>query len=117
MKEKEEDKFKDLQLELHAYKKALARASEIIIEKDVSKYPIFVFHQMDIEVGIPIIEKEKTNGNWNVNASSLEEFSSKSLINEDKVEEFMSVYKDPTTHFCLFVLSDLGAQFIFLEIE
>ena len=112
---KEEEKFVDLQKELKAYKKALSKASEIILEKEVSKYPIFVFHQFEMEVGIPIIEKEKTNGNWNVNASSLEEFTSKSLINEDKVEDFIKVYKDPTTHFCLFILSDLGAQFIFLE--
>ncbi len=113
----EEKKFEMLQKELEPYKKVLGQASDIIQEKEVSKYPIFVFHQHDVEVGIPIVEKEKAQGNWNINASSMEEFSSKSLLQEEKVEEFISVFKDPSTHLCLFVISELGAQFIFLDRE
>lgn len=112
----EEKKFEDLHKELAPYKSVLEKASNIILEKEVSKYPIFVFHQHDIEVGIPIIEKEKAKGNWNVHASSLEEFSSKSLIQKEKVEEFISVYKEKDKHLCLFVISELGAKFIFLDL-
>lgn len=111
----EENKFEELQKELQPYKKLLSQASEIILTKEVSKYPIFVFHQHTIEVGIPIVDKAKAKGNWNVNASSMEEFSSKSLLQEEKIEDFIKVYKDPETHYCLFVISELGAQFIFLE--
>lgn len=111
----EEKKFEVLEKELQPYKKVLAQASDIIREKEVSKYPIFVFHQHEIEVGIPIVERAKSGGAWNIHASSVEEFSSKSLIQEDKVEEFINVFKDPDTHYCLFVISELGAQFIFLD--
>lgn len=111
----EEKNLDALQNELAPYKKVLARASEIIREKEVSKYPIFVFHQHDIEVGIPIVEKEKTKGNWNVHASSIEEFSSKSLLMGEKVEDFINVYQGKEGHYCLFVISEFGAQFIFLE--
>jgi len=30
------------------------------------------------------------------------------------VQDFRQVYKDPEANLCLFVLSDLGAQFIFI---
>ena len=112
---KEEKKFEILQDELKVYKEVLQKASEIIIEKEVSNYPIFVFHQHEMELGIPIIEKEKTNGQWNINASSMEEFASKSVISEEKIADFQEVYKDPSSYYCLFVISELGAQFIFLE--
>ncbi len=110
-----EKKFESLQIELSPYKSVLGKASDIIMEKEVSNFPIFVFHQHDIEVGIPIVDKNTSKGNWNINASSLEEFSSKSLIQQEKVEEFIKVFKDPKENICLFVISELGAQFIFIN--
>ena len=59
-------------------------------------------------------EKEKTNGLWSVNASTLEEFTYKGIIQAEKVDDLKKVLKDPAEHFCLFVLSELGAQFVFL---
>lgn len=112
----EAEKLINLENELKKYRSVLVKAQEIILNKDVSKYPIFVFHQHDVEVGIPIVEKSKAKGNWNINASSLEEFNSKSLIPSENVEKFQEAYKDSDTHLCLFVISELGAQFIFLEI-
>ncbi|GLR18935.1 hypothetical protein [Portibacter lacus] len=111
----EATKLDQLESELKKYRDVLVKAQDIIMNKDVSKYPIFVFHQHDIEVGIPIVEKNKAKGNWNINASSLEEFNSKSLIPSENVEKFQKAYKDTDTHICLFVISELGAQFIFLE--
>ncbi len=111
----EEKKFETLQEELEPYKAMLSKAQEIIMEKEVSSYPIFVFHQHDMEIGIEIANKDKNKGNWNVHASSMEEFISKSIIQNEKIQEFKDVYKDTDTHLCLFVISELGAQFIFLE--
>lgn len=112
----EAEKLISLENELKKYKDVLVKAQEIIMTKDVSKYPIFVFHQHDMEVGITIVERSKAKGNWNINASSLEEFNSKSLIPSENIEKFQKAYKDTDTHLCLFVISELGAQFIFLEI-
>ena len=110
--EKELDQLKK---EIEPYKEILGKASDIILEKEVSNYPIFVFHQHEFEIGIPIVEHEKAKGNWSVHASSLEEFVSKSIIETERIENFKSVFKDPDTHYCLFVISELGAQFIFLD--
>jgi hypothetical protein len=32
----------------------------------------------------------------------------------ERIDHFRSIFKDPDAFFCLFTLSDLGAQFIFL---
>ena len=65
-------------------------------------------------MGIALIEANPPKMYWSVNASTLEEFVTKNLVFEEKVKDFMSTYKNPETHLCLFVLSELGAQFIFI---
>jgi len=80
----------------------------------VSQFPIFVVAKQPIALGINIIDREKANSNWSINVSSLEEFVSKQLVFENKMEEFKTTYKDPAEFLCLFVLSDLGAQYMFL---
>lgn len=109
------DQFFQLKNELAIYTTALGHAADIIIAEDVSNYPIFVAHQQEVEMGIPVIEKERNGGLWNINASTLEEFVSKNIIYDEKIEDFRLNYKDPGLHLCLFVLSELGANFVFLK--
>jgi putative methionine-R-sulfoxide reductase with GAF domain len=106
--------YLNLQAELAIYANAMAQAGDIIREQDVSKYPIMVIHQNEVEIGIPIIDKEKQGGNWNINASTLEEFVTKNIVFNEKVEEFIQNYKNPDIHICMFILSELGANFIYL---
>jgi hypothetical protein len=110
-----ENKFKLLEKELVGYLKMMGDAGDMIRVQDISDYPIFVIHQQHVEIGIPIAERGKVKGNWSVNASTLEEMVSKSVIEERKAEEFTKVFKNPEEHLCLFVLSELGAQFIFIK--
>jgi len=110
----ETEKYIQLQEELETYKSVFRKAADSILDKEVSSFPIFVIHQHIVELGIPIVEREKVKGNWSVNVSSLEEFVTKQIIQTENVEEFKRVYKDPEAYFCLFVLSELGAQFIFI---
>ena len=110
----DEQQFERIQEELTPYKKVLGEAADTIIDQHVSSYPIFVVHQLEIEIGIPLIDRKEFKGNWSVNASSLEEFVTKKLVEMDKVEEFKKVYKTPSDFLCLFLLSDFGATFVFL---
>ena len=111
---KETEKLFVIEQEMKKYVPVLAKASDTIRESDVTNYPIFVIHKQEINLGIPLIEREKMNTNWSINASSLEEFVTKQLVFENKLEEFKKTYKDPETHICIFVISDIGAQFIFI---
>lgn len=108
------EKIFDLQNQLKPYKRILSQAAEVIMDENVSKFPIFVVHQQELDMGIPLIEAGK-KFKWSVNASTLEEFVTKNIIYQEKATEFIQSYKDPETHLCLFVLSEMGAQFIFMD--
>ena len=110
--QKEQD-LKLLEDELKPYKKLLGSVADTIMEQDVSSYPIFVIYREGIEVGIPL-DTDNIEGLWAVNASSLEEFVAKQLVLSDKVDDFKSVYKDPTAFLCLFVVEKSGATFVFI---
>lgn len=106
-------KLTQLETEIAPYKSILSKASDTILDQEVSSYPIFVVHQQTIEIGISIVDGESKLGKWSVNASTLEEFVAKQLIQTEKVDEFKKIYKVPENNLCLFILSDLGATFVF----
>ena len=111
---KEAEKLLVIENEMKLYNKLLSTASDKIITSAASEYPIFVVSKQPISLGIQLIDREKVNSNWSINASSLEEFIGKQLVFEARAEEFKRTYKDPKMFICLFVLSDLGAQFMFV---
>ncbi|MBK9270929.1 MAG: hypothetical protein IPM48_04985 [Saprospiraceae bacterium] len=106
-------KYLALEEDLRRYRKAMNDAREIMLTQEVSIYPIFILHQQNLEMGIPLIEASENTGIWSVHASSLEEFVVKNIIHQNKIDEFKILYKKHDRHLCLFVLSELGAQFIF----
>lgn len=107
-----------LEHELDTYRKIMTQAAQVILDQDVSKYPILVAHQQELELGMPIFKKEDNKGSkWSIHASTLEEFVSKQIVYPDKVEEFKANYKTIDSSICVFVLSELGAEFIFLPVK
>ena len=92
VKEKEEitkaELYFILQEELKGYKKMMAKAQQSVLDQEITKYPIFIVHQQEVELGIALVQKEKVQGNWSMNLSTLEEFVSKSLIVEKKLKDF-----------------------------
>ncbi|MEP7196655.1 MAG: hypothetical protein ABI851_09050 [Saprospiraceae bacterium] len=111
------DKYLQLEQDLRRYRKALKQAYDVMMDQEITYFPIFVLHQEQLEMGVPLIEAGPTTGLWSIHASSLEEFVLKSLIHDDKVSEFRKVYQSHDHHFCIFVISELGAQFIFFPME
>lgn len=95
------------------YGAIMSEAREAILDQEVSRYPIFVAHQHELEIGVRLVKRNDVSP-WNINASTLEEFVTKQIIVEDKVDEFRKVYKEHPEDFCLFVISELGANFVFL---
>ncbi len=101
--------FIQLEKELAPYKSIIEQAVDSVVDQGVSEYPITVVHQQEVEIGLPLFEHK-----WAVHISSLEEFVSKQLIQPEKIDSFRTIYKNPRKFICLFVLSELGANFIFL---
>ena len=116
MKDEETSKLLYLQLkqELLPYINIMTKAAETIMVKDISKYPILVVHQQEVELGVPVLNKNEEKIKWSIHASTLEEFAMKQVIAADKIEDFQGVYKNPDQFLCLFVISELGVNFIFI---
>ena len=111
---KVEDKLEQLKTELRPYLPMLGKAADAILDQDISSYPIFIVHRQMVTIGIPVVDQEGGQHKWSINASTLEEFATRQLIRMDKVDNFRKVYKNPARFLCLFVLSDAGAQFVFI---
>lgn len=107
-------KYVQLESELETYLPLMAKASDAVIEQQISKYPILVVYQEPIAIGIKIVDNNEVQGQWSICLSTLEEFVSKKLIEKIKVDSFRTIYKDQKKYLCLFVLSELGAQFVFI---
>ncbi|MBX2875916.1 MAG: hypothetical protein KTR30_27595 [Saprospiraceae bacterium] len=110
----EENQYKAIEKALAPHQKLMEQAADTILDQEVSAYPIFIIHQLNVEIGVILVSKEEGKAEWSVHASTLEELVTKQIIQMDKVDNFRQVYKDPREHLCLFTLSEMGATFIFL---
>jgi len=115
MKEETEEKYKALEKSLHPFKDLMSKSISALEDKEITNYPIFVVHKQELELGIPIIDRESTPFEWSLHISSLEEFVTRQLIQMEKTDEFIKVYKEHSAHYCIFAISELGAQFVFLK--
>lgn len=110
----EEEIIKSIDLDITAYEDYLKEVAELMLREKVTKYPIFVLHQQkEIKLGSPIIEAFRSKTNWSVNASHLEEFVNKQILEYEKLDGFRATYKNPAEHLCIFVFNPKNAGFIF----
>lgn len=83
---------------------------------DVSNYPIIVLSKKDILLGLKIIDKNELDIKWNFNISHLEEFVVKGVVQKDKAQDFIQVYKEHNHHYCLFItLTEEEADFAYVQ--
>lgn len=102
-----------LEGELLPYKGLMGKAADVVMDQEVSNYPIFVVHQEELNIGVPL-DTSQLYGKWQVHVSSLEEFATKQLIESSKIDGFRAVYKDPKTYLCLFLVQEGAATFVFI---
>ncbi len=110
----ETNSLEALKLDLKKFSKVLKEASSTVKNEGVSEYPIFIVHKEDLSMGILLIEPTQSGSYWSFSVSTMEEFVSKNLIQNVKVESFKKAYKDPETHLCLFIIDPSEANFIFV---
>ena len=110
----EEKKLKALEKIVRPHQQLLGQASDSVHHQEISKYPIFVASKKGVQIGIPLLNPEAMAGELFLYISTLEEFATKNLISNDKVDNFRSIYKSPSDFFCIFLIEDIGATFVFL---
>ncbi len=100
---------------IRPFKLLLAKAADVIVTEDVSRYPIFIMFQGEINAGLSVVNMDEHQSVWNINASTLEEFYTKKLIAAENIDAFREVYKKHADELCIFVMDENAANFIFLR--
>ena len=106
--------LESLRKDLKIYKDSIKEVAAEILSSGVSKYPIFVAHQHEVRLGEIILDKDDLGTDWTINASTLEEFVEKNVIQKNKKELFKKNYKDPKKQICLFVIVKEGANYVYI---
>lgn len=102
-----------LEKDLKFYADSIRETAKDIMVEGVSAHPIFIAHQHKVSVGEVILDREELNTNWTIQASTLEEFIEKGIINAQKKDHFLKNYKQPEKYICLFVIVPEGANFVY----
>lgn len=117
MKKQEENYIVHFGDDVHHYRELMEEAFEGVMAEGVSRYPVFIFHQQEVNVGLPIADRHRSAGNWSVNISTLEEFYIKGLVSIEQVEEIKSKIKGSPPQYCCLVVSGEEGSLIFLSRE
>ena len=116
----DEEILASLHTDLNTCRNYIRQVSQGMIKGQVSKYPIFVVMRgdaVDIDLGLPIINREEMDLTWAVNASHLEDFVIHNIVSREKVDDFITNYKDPAEYMCVFVAEEGLMSFIFMPYE
>jgi hypothetical protein len=113
MKDREATFIKHFGDDVHHYSDLLAEAFDGVITEGVSKYPVFIFHQNEVTMGIQIADRTKTAGNWNVNISTLEEFYIKGMVTIEQVNDIKVKITGTPPQYCCLVLLGKKANLVF----
>jgi hypothetical protein len=108
-----ESPLKSLETDLVLYADSLKEVADEIIAEELSKFPIFVAHQHEVSIGEVVIDKNEMATEWNIHASTIEEFLEVGIIKSDKEDFFKQNYKDPQKFMCIFAIVPEGANFVF----
>lgn len=112
-KEKKESPLVSLEKDLDLYADSIREVGIDIIYEGISTHPIFIAHQHSVSIGEVILNRDELNTNWTIQASTLEEFVEKGIINPEKKALFLKSYKKPEDYMCVFVIVPEGANFIY----
>jgi len=93
----------------------LKEASYQIRKHGFSDYPIFpIGKEKGLPIGKLLVDKFEVAIDWFVNASYLDEFVQRELIEESKVGQFKQSYMDPDEFCCLFVVDGSFMNFVYI---
>jgi len=114
MRKSEETYIDQFREDLHYFQTLLEEAFEGVIREDVSKYPVFIFHREEVNMGLLIFDRYAHGANWSVNVSTLEEFYIKGLVTIEKVEEIKQKITGDPPQYCFLVLSGEQGSIVFI---
>ncbi|MEM9837028.1 MAG: hypothetical protein AAF828_11025 [Bacteroidota bacterium] len=107
-----------LQEDIKPYRPQLIEAADTVINQEVSNYPVFLAYpgeEQTIGVGIPVFTAPTPRGrNWAVHVTTLEELVAKQIVQTEKVDHFLKVYKSTPNSICFLIFTEGEARFGFV---
>ena len=88
-------------------------ASYAMRRQGISKYPIFPISKAKLPIGAPLLE-EKEGLEWNYYISFLDEFVQRKIVEDEQLNRFVEIYKDPEEYCCLFVIDEDYINYTFI---
>lgn len=82
--------------------------------RGISEFPIFPICKEEQPIGQLLIAKTDMALQWNYYFSFIDEFIQRKLIDDDKIEEFRSSFKNPDEFCCLFVIDGEFIRFLYV---
>jgi hypothetical protein len=110
---KKQSPLESLEVDLKLFSESIREIAVEIMVEGLSSYPIFAAHQHELKLGELIFDKEELNTEWNIHASTLEEFVDRGIIKKELKQRFIDAYKNPHDYMCVFVIVPEGANFVF----
>lgn len=110
---KKQSPLVSLEKDLELYSDSVKEVSIAIMSEGISTHPIFVAHQHTVSIGEVILDRKELNTDWTIQASTMDEFIQKGIINPEKKALFLKSYKKPEDFMCVFVIVPEGANFIY----
>src|SRR5438874_12585368 len=86
---KGESPLKSLEADLKLYNESIREVAVEIMVEGLSGYPIFVAHQHEVKLGELILDRHELNTEWSIQASTLEEFLERGVINKQLKQRFI----------------------------
>lgn len=95
----------------------LKEIAQRVILEGISDYPIFIASQEVVDIGKPIFDRDEVSVNWFFNASILEDFVRRDLVKRENLGRFQKTFGDPEEKACIFVITGMDGQFVFVPYE
>ena len=92
----------------------LKEASYQLRVRKISEHPIFVISKEPIKIGQLLLAKKEADLKWDFYFSFLENIVSLEIVSEDKIDEFLKIYKDPEEFACVLVVDKDFMNFIYI---
>jgi hypothetical protein len=109
--------LQSLRLDLNLFKDSIREVSEDVIKEGYSQFPVFIAHQAEVKLGEVILDREEIGSNFTFQGSTLEELVERKIVLPKNEAKFKAAYKDPGKYCCIFLVTEHGAQFVFVPFD
>lgn len=107
----------NLKAEIEFYSETMAEVSLDIQVNGISEFPVFIAHQGGISFGEQILNHTDFGKHWSINTTFLEELIRVGLVTPQGEDQFKAAFKDPEKFFCVLLITDRSAHFVFAPIS